>query len=110
MDQYPLSQAIPGYLILRIDAPIFFANSSYLRERLVRSKFDICMYACSRFIKVNLYHIPYIYMFKYFRLERWIEEEEEMLKFKGNPDLQYIILDFTGKLFFYQFNYIVFMT
>ncbi|XP_042472033.1 sulfate transporter 3.1-like [Zingiber officinale] len=61
-DQYPQSQPIPGYLILRIDAPIFFANASYLKERL----------------------------------ERWIEDEEEKLKFKGNPDLQYIILDFTA--------------
>ncbi|CAL9144077.1 unnamed protein product, partial [Musa hybrid cultivar] len=34
MDQYSEAQSVPGVLILRVDAPIYFANSSYLRERL----------------------------------------------------------------------------
>jgi sulfate transporter 3 len=33
VDQYPTAQSIPGIIILRIDAPIYFANASYLRER-----------------------------------------------------------------------------
>lgn len=33
VDQYPIAQSIPGILILHIDAPIYFANASYLRER-----------------------------------------------------------------------------
>ena len=33
MDQYPIANNVPGILILRIDAPVYFANASYLRER-----------------------------------------------------------------------------
>lgn len=33
VDQYPIAQSIPGIFILHIDAPIYFANASYLRER-----------------------------------------------------------------------------
>lgn len=33
MDQYSAAQSVPGVLIIRIDAPIYFANVSYLRER-----------------------------------------------------------------------------
>uniref|UniRef100_A0A1D1Y9P6 Sulfate transporter 3.1 n=1 Tax=Anthurium amnicola TaxID=1678845 RepID=A0A1D1Y9P6_9ARAE len=36
MDHYSAARAIPGVLILRIDAPIFFANANYLRERITR--------------------------------------------------------------------------
>ncbi|CAL9144183.1 unnamed protein product [Musa hybrid cultivar] len=36
MDQYSEAQSVPGVLILRVDAPIYFANSSYLRERISR--------------------------------------------------------------------------
>ncbi|GFZ04707.1 sulfate transporter 3;1 [Actinidia rufa] len=36
VDQYPDTNNVPGILILEIDAPIYFANSSYLRERISR--------------------------------------------------------------------------
>ncbi|WOK95633.1 hypothetical protein Cni_G04340 [Canna indica] len=36
VDQYPSAESIPGVLILQIDAPIYFANASYLRERISR--------------------------------------------------------------------------
>ncbi|THU58635.1 hypothetical protein C4D60_Mb03t16440 [Musa balbisiana] len=36
MDQYSAAQSVPGVLIIRIDAPIYFANVSYLRERITR--------------------------------------------------------------------------
>ncbi|KAG6480687.1 sulfate transporter 3.1-like [Zingiber officinale] len=36
VDQYPAAQSVPGVLILGIDAPIYFANASYLRERISR--------------------------------------------------------------------------
>ena len=35
VDQYPAATTVPGVLILEIDAPIYFANASYLRERYV---------------------------------------------------------------------------
>ncbi|GMY16718.1 sulfate transporter 3.1-like [Fagus crenata] len=36
VEQYPNANNVPGILILKIDAPIYFANSSYLRERIAR--------------------------------------------------------------------------
>ncbi|KAK7396386.1 hypothetical protein VNO78_17357 [Psophocarpus tetragonolobus] len=36
VEQYPNANRIPGVLILEIDAPIYFANASYLRERITR--------------------------------------------------------------------------
>lgn len=36
VDQYPNTNNVPGVLILEIDAPIYFANASYLRERISR--------------------------------------------------------------------------
>ncbi|XAR57276.1 hypothetical protein NMG60_11025352 [Bertholletia excelsa] len=36
VDQYPVANPVPGILILHIDAPIYFANANYLRERISR--------------------------------------------------------------------------
>ncbi|CAL2241315.1 unnamed protein product [Prunus armeniaca] len=36
VDQYPNASTVPGILILEIDAPIYFANTNYLRERITR--------------------------------------------------------------------------
>ncbi|XP_028804188.1 sulfate transporter 3.1 [Neltuma alba] len=36
VEQYPNAIHVPGILILEIDAPIYFANASYLRERITR--------------------------------------------------------------------------
>ncbi|KAI3819356.1 hypothetical protein L1987_13185 [Smallanthus sonchifolius] len=58
MDQYQNVKTVPGILILQIDAPIYFANSSYLRERI----------------------------------SRWVDEEEDRLKSRGENSLQYVIL------------------
>ena len=37
VDQYPIANNVPGVLILQIDAPIYFANSNYLRERYINT-------------------------------------------------------------------------
>ena len=36
IDQYPIANNIPGVLILQIDAPVYFANANYLRERYAK--------------------------------------------------------------------------
>ncbi|XWS53938.1 hypothetical protein CRYUN_Cryun10bG0043700 [Craigia yunnanensis] len=36
MDQYPIAKNVPGILVLQIDTPVYFANASYLRERISR--------------------------------------------------------------------------
>ncbi|PHT38643.1 Sulfate transporter 3.1 [Capsicum baccatum] len=35
-EQYSVASSVPGVLIIHIDAPIYFANASYLRERISR--------------------------------------------------------------------------
>nr|XP_009773834.1 PREDICTED: sulfate transporter 3.1-like isoform X2 [Nicotiana sylvestris] len=35
-EQYSAASSVPGILIIHIDAPIYFANASYLRERISR--------------------------------------------------------------------------
>lgn len=36
IEQYSAASSVPGVLIIQIDAPIYFANASYLRERISR--------------------------------------------------------------------------
>jgi len=36
LDQYAAARGTPGVLVLRVDSPIYFANASYLRERVAR--------------------------------------------------------------------------
>ncbi|KAL3626317.1 Sulfate transporter 3.1 [Castilleja foliolosa] len=36
IEQYPDANLVPGVLILHINGPIYFANASYLRERILR--------------------------------------------------------------------------
>ncbi|CAM0880371.1 unnamed protein product [Alopecurus aequalis] len=36
MDQYAMAETVPGVLVLHVDSPIYFANASYLRERISR--------------------------------------------------------------------------
>ncbi|PQQ21109.1 sulfate transporter 3.1 [Prunus yedoensis var. nudiflora] len=36
VEQYPNASNVPGILILEIDAPIYFANTNYFRERITR--------------------------------------------------------------------------
>jgi sulfate transporter 3 len=36
VEHYPKANSVPGILILEIDAPIYFANTNYLRERIIR--------------------------------------------------------------------------
>lgn len=40
VEQYTNTNNVPGVLILEIDAPIYFANACYLRERYVRNSLD----------------------------------------------------------------------
>ncbi|ERN01554.1 sulfate transporter 3.1 [Amborella trichopoda] len=62
VEQYPVAKSVPGILILRIDSPIYFANSSYLRERIAR----------------------------------WVDDEQDRLKLRGEYSLQYVILDMSA--------------
>ncbi|KAI4350874.1 hypothetical protein L6164_005281 [Bauhinia variegata] len=36
MEQYPFSTEIPGVLIIQLGSPIYFANSNYVKERIMR--------------------------------------------------------------------------
>lgn len=49
VEQYPNASTVPGVLVLEIDAPIFFANSAYLRERYIYLYFAKASYTYSNF-------------------------------------------------------------
>lgn len=36
IEQYPASEEMLGYVILQLGSPLFFANSTYVRERILR--------------------------------------------------------------------------
>lgn len=39
IEQYPKANCVPGILVLNINAPIYFANANYLRERYLPNGF-----------------------------------------------------------------------
>lgn len=49
IEQYPFATNVPGMLILHIDSPIYFSNTSYLRERYM----IIINYPHTRIIMIN---------------------------------------------------------
>ena len=99
--QYKEAVKIPGFLVLSIEAPINFANITYLNDRLVFSSeyFDTTDVKSSEFltqihisfnIKANITCI-------YERISRWIEDceaEDETQKYSA---LGFVILDLSGK-------------
>jgi MFS superfamily sulfate permease-like transporter len=34
IEQYPQSELTPGVLVVRLDAPVYFANAQYMRDKL----------------------------------------------------------------------------
>lgn len=117
VDQYPVATSIPGILILQIDAPMYFANTNYLRERYIayiwkktwkvhniKSKNAHTLKPTC--ISMLFFYFPLIESlfnldFMGFRISRWIDEEEDRLKESmGESSLQYIIIDMTGKWLF----------
>ncbi|KAL0337437.1 UNVERIFIED_CONTAM: putative sulfate transporter 3.5 [Sesamum calycinum] len=36
VEQYPGATAIPGFLVLQVGSPIYFANANYMKERILR--------------------------------------------------------------------------
>ncbi|XP_043719576.1 sulfate transporter 1.2-like [Telopea speciosissima] len=57
--QYPEATKVPGVLIVRVDSAIYFSNSNYVRERILR----------------------------------WLIDEEEQLKAKDLPRIQFLIIE-----------------
>nr|POF11801.1 high affinity sulfate transporter 2 [Quercus suber] len=57
--QYPEAKKVPGILIVRVDSAIYFSNSNYIKERILR----------------------------------WLTDEEEQLKKKGLPAIQYLVVE-----------------
>lgn len=93
IDQYQNVKTVPGILILQIDAPIYFANAGYLRERYNYSAHRVKMFKKKRTLER-------FFKFKFslfLRISRWVNEEEDRLKSAGEDSLQYVILALSGK-------------
>ncbi|WOL02732.1 sulfate transporter 1.2 [Canna indica] len=59
IQQYPEATRVPAVLIVRVDSAIYFSNSNYVKERILR----------------------------------WLRDEEEKLKAKGLPDIDFLIVE-----------------
>ncbi|XP_043722359.1 sulfate transporter 1.2-like [Telopea speciosissima] len=59
IQQYPEATKVPGVLIVRVDSAIYFSNSNYVRERILR----------------------------------WLTDEDEQLKAKDLPRIQFLIIE-----------------
>lgn len=96
LDHYKDAVRVPGFLILSIEAPINFVNTTYLKERLVNNlPFDRL-----KKYKHNLdWNLIYIYTLFCFSITRWIQEceAEEKETTKIPPGLRYVILDLSGE-------------
>jgi hypothetical protein len=53
VEQYTNTSSVPGVLILEIDAPIYFANASYLRERCGLIKLVFLHIYIPKMLKIN---------------------------------------------------------
>ncbi|XP_072992648.1 sulfate transporter 1.2-like isoform X2 [Typha latifolia] len=59
IEQYPEATKVPGVLIVRVDSAIYFSNSNYVKERILR----------------------------------WLRDEEEQLKAKNLPRIDFLIVE-----------------
>ncbi|KAF8411508.1 hypothetical protein HHK36_004060 [Tetracentron sinense] len=59
IQQYPDATKIPGVLVIRVDSAIYFSNSNYIKERILR----------------------------------WLTDEEEQMKAKYLPRIQFLIVE-----------------
>ncbi|XP_008780888.2 sulfate transporter 1.3-like [Phoenix dactylifera] len=59
IEQYPEATKVPGVLIVRVDSAIYFTNSNYVKERILR----------------------------------WLGDEEEQLKAKQLPRIEFLIVE-----------------
>lgn len=97
LNRYREALRIPSFLILAVEAPIYFANSTYLQERLVHM-FSIL--GISTYMNIFLLGLSYLRISATYRMLRWVREEEERVKAGNESTLKCIILDMTGMLFF----------
>lgn len=59
IQQYPEASKVPGIVIVRVDSAVYFSNSNYVKERILR----------------------------------WLRDEEEELKNKNLPRIEYLIVE-----------------
>lgn len=94
LHHYKESMKIPGFLILSIEAPINFANSTYLNERLVIT-LHVIPYLSLDYLFCHLYNVIGNELLLQ-RILRWIEEYEAE-DHKKQSSLQFVVLEMSGK-------------
>ncbi|KAK9269494.1 hypothetical protein L1049_001269 [Liquidambar formosana] len=85
--RYENALRVPSFLILGVEAPIYFANSTYLQERfaVLFNSIEIFSYA------VFLNSIELFY-----RIVRWVREEEERIQEGKETTLKCVVLDMSA--------------
>lgn len=100
LDHYKDAVRVPGFLILSIEAPINFANTTYLNERLVINAMQCKSQFLGHFGPVQLLHPSCKLLSRFcFRISRWIEDYEAEEETKKPSTLRYLILDLSGKYY-----------
>lgn len=96
LHQYKEAVAVPGFLILAIEAPINFANTTYLKERCSVLSFLIMASRSYKTIQ-NVSSQAHSPLFK-FRIMRWIQDyyDAENEDSKNKSHLKFLILDLSG--------------
>ncbi|KVI05997.1 STAS domain-containing protein [Cynara cardunculus var. scolymus] len=96
VNRYREARRVPSFVILGIEAPIYFANSTYLQER--------CVLQLANAIEAKFYKLETRFGvieslgFFGFRILRWIREEEEWLAANNGSSLRCVIIDMTCTL------------
>ncbi|KAC9657507.1 hypothetical protein E3N88_45446 [Mikania micrantha] len=89
VNRYREAKRVPSFAILGIEAPIYFANSTYLQER-----YDVN----SLMLKVQVGNASQVVETHVFccRILRWIREEEDWLAANNGSSLRCVIIDMTA--------------
>jgi len=114
LNQYREALRIPSFIILAVESPIYFANSTYLQERLDKATYRMYFSKCLEHFKDFFRGIFWLIVrfqplecFSYYRILRWVREEEERVKAKDESALKCIILDMTGRHFFWLKSFVI---
>lgn len=91
LHHYKEAVGVPGFLILSIEAPINFANTTYLKERLASNMKKTHQILSPHFFPVSTCLLSV-------RITRWIEEyETDSENSKNKSQLKFVILDLSGE-------------
>lgn len=104
LHHYNEAMRIPGFLILSIEAPINFANTTYLNERLLLACENFLLTKCTGYTMTLAQYFLCSFMLGFCficRILRWIEEYEAEENLNKQSSLRFVILEMSGMCIFF---------